>query len=270
MAAAQRHVTLLLLLLLAAAPLHAQTCRAARSAPVLDHVVIVVRDLDRAGSGFQQHGFRLKQGRLHANNLLNRHIKFRDGSSIELMTVQGAPGDAMARRYTDLMAAGDGGVYVALRVDGIDVPAQLADSLRLLPHRSASGPWRFLGFDAASPAAAVFFSAGYLPVQDPDSLLSHRRAVTGLAEVWLEGGTGLRDLLVQLGARGCGNTEFAGRSGERFALSNGSVVIVPPRRDARPRVLGAVLWSDGNHEMIRPHPQFWISYRRRSVTTSHE
>ena len=55
-------------------------CVADSSAPRLDHVIIAVRDLDAASAGFVRHGFRLKPGRLHANGLLNRHIKFRDGT----------------------------------------------------------------------------------------------------------------------------------------------------------------------------------------------
>jgi catechol 2,3-dioxygenase-like lactoylglutathione lyase family enzyme len=113
-------VTLLIIMAaavsIAASSLPTQECTGAAGAPALDHVVLVVRDLDRAAAPFQKHGFRLKEGRLHANNLLNRHIKFRDGSSLELMTVRGSPGDAMARDYADLAASGEGGVYVALKV----------------------------------------------------------------------------------------------------------------------------------------------------------
>ena len=114
-------------LVLAADP--AQECVGSPSAPALDHVVVVVRDLEAASSGFRSAGFVLKQGRLHANNLLNRHVKFRDGSSIELMTVRGTPGDAMARDYAALAAAGEGGVYVALKVDGVEQASAAAAAL---------------------------------------------------------------------------------------------------------------------------------------------
>jgi hypothetical protein len=48
------------------------SCTGARTAPSLDHVVVVVRDLERAAALFREHGFRVKAGRLHANRLLNR------------------------------------------------------------------------------------------------------------------------------------------------------------------------------------------------------
>jgi hypothetical protein len=36
-------------------------------------------------------GFTLKQGQLHANGLDNRHLKFEDGTELELMTVGSTP-----------------------------------------------------------------------------------------------------------------------------------------------------------------------------------
>jgi len=239
-----------------------QECVGSSSAPALDHVIVVARDLDAASAGFRSSGFVLKQGRLHPNNLLNRHIKFRDGSSIELMTVQGAPGDAMARDYADLAAAGEGGVYVALEVDGLDAPTSAATDFGLETRESRSGPWRFLSFPTTSPAAAIFFSAGSASVQDPDSLLDHVPAVEGLAEAWLEGGPELVAYLEALGARRCGRVRAPdGRTGERIGLSRGQLVIVPPA-GRRPRVLGVVLRTrDAGATASTPHLSFWVRYR---------
>src|SRR5688500_11737897 len=103
---------LLLALMLQATPAAAQACAGGATAPVLDHVIVVVKDLDNAAAGFERHGFRIKPGRLHPNNLLNKHIKFRDGSSIELMTVKGRALDGMARGYAEYLAAGEGGAYL--------------------------------------------------------------------------------------------------------------------------------------------------------------
>ena len=239
-----------------------QECTATSSAPALDHVILVVRDLEMAAAGFRAHGFRLKPGRLHANNLLNRHVKFRDGSSLELMAVRGAPRDAMARDYAALSAEGEGGVYVALTVESLDPPKAAVAALDLRNRESTSGPWRFLSFAPASPAAAIFFSTGTAIVQDADSLLDHVPSVAGLAEAWIEGGTALSTLLEQLGARRCGSAVGPdGRTGERIALSRGRVVIVPPATAGRPRVLGAVLkLQEPGAGTVRPHPNFWVRY----------
>jgi hypothetical protein len=241
----------------------AQACVAAPSAPALDHVVLAVRDLDRASSLLQTHGFRLKEGRLHANNLLNRHVKFRDGSSLELMTVRGDPLDSMSRDYAGLAAAGEGGVYVALTVRSMTEPEGVAGALRLESRSSSSGPWRFLSFPSSSPAAAVFFSAGSAVVQDPDSLVSHDPDVTGLAEAWVEGGAELSELLERLGARRCGPARSPdGRTGERLALGRGNIVVVQPSGPERPRVLGVVLRLGSQGEgTVWPLPGFWVQYR---------
>lgn len=236
-------------------------CEGVPTAPRLDHVVLGVRDLDAAAAGFANSGFRIKLGRLHANNLLNRHIKFRDGSSIELMTVQGTPGDAMAQRYVDLIAAREGGVYVALTIDDLASAERAAAAAGLRTRRSSSGPWQFLGFEDAAPAP-LFFSTGGSPANDPESLVSHVPDVRGLAEAWVTAGPELKDLLTRLGARSCGPANSPdGDRGERLALGRGWLVIVPPRPGA-PRMRGVVLQSEtAGERVIRPHPAFWIAYR---------
>jgi hypothetical protein len=241
----------------------ATPCPAAPSAPTLDHTIIAVRDLARATQHFRDAGFKIKSGRLHANGLLNNHIKFPDGSEIELMTVQGAPRDEMARDYADLLRAGDGGVYVALKVRSLDRAARLASEIGLDTQRSASGRWQFLSFPRTSPAAAVFFSAGDVAVNDPDSILQHHPPVTALREVWLEGGAALETFLRRLGAAECGSVSNAfGQTGKRWGLKRGSLVIVPSHDATRSGVLGAVLTTSApKPRTIRPLQNFWIEYR---------
>jgi hypothetical protein len=252
---------LTLLIAISLGPAHPQRpCDAPPTAPALDHVVIVVRDLDAAADGFAKLGFRIKPGRLHPNNLLNRHVKFRDGSGIELMTVQGEPGDQMARNYVDLLAAGEGGVYVAFTVPDLAPARKAADALKLPTRNSSSGPWTFLSFPQ-SPAAAMFLSSGGTPFQDPEPIVAHRPDVNGLAEAWLEGDATVARLFEGFGARACGPaTAPDGRVGERWAFSRGTVVIVPMRGAGRPRVLGVALEPRGRRERetIRPHAAFWV------------
>lgn len=245
------------------APSPQDTCAADASAPSLDHVVIVVNDLETASARFVRNGFRIKPGRLHANGLVNRHVKFRDGSEIELMTVVGEPRDGMASDYAELLRGGEGGVYVALTVSGMAAPLRAATDVGLAPIRSSSGPWSFLSFPSASPAAAVFFGTGYGSVQDPDSVLAHVPPVEALSEVWTEGGAELETLLARLGARSCGAaTDPTGRKGTRWVLRKGALVVVPNKASARSRVLGAVLSSTGaQQEVVYVHPNFWVQYR---------
>jgi hypothetical protein len=238
-------------------------CKAAAFAPTLDHTIIVVRDLPRATQNFRGAGFMIKPGRLHANGLLNNHIKFPDGTEIELMTVQGEPRDEMARGYVNLLSAGEGGVYVALKVGSLTAPQQHAEKIGLETKRSASGGWQFLSFPHSSSAAAVFFTAGTVAVQDADSIFRHDPRATALAEVWLEGDAALETFLRRLGAAECGVVRNAsGQTGKRFSLKRGNLVVVPRRDASRPRVLGAVLTSSAARpHTIRPLPNFWIEYR---------
>jgi hypothetical protein len=226
-------------------------------------VVLVVPDLDSAAAAFRARGFRIKQGRLHANNLLNRHIKFRDGTSLELMTLAGRPGDALAQDYADLLRGGARGVYVGLTVPSIDGPARAAKERGLESRRSSSGPARFLSFPAQSAAAAIFFGADGPTVHDPDSLVTHTPPAGALEEVWIEGAAALVDLLLDLGANRCGPVRSTGGlAGERIALSRGFVVVTPATPGVRPRVLGVVLRSPAPLPRIQPLPTFWLEYRR--------
>ena len=238
-------------------------CTAPTGAPRLDHVILVVRDLDSAGASFARHGFRLKLGRLHANNLLNRHVKFRDDTSIELMTVRGEPGDSMAIRYADLLRAGEGGVYAALDAAELGPVASAVFALGIPSVHGSSGRWRFLSFPQSAPTGAVFFGSGGFAANDPDSLVTHVPPITGLREAWVEGGDALSDLLAGVGARRCGIVRSqAGDTGVRWALSRGAIVVLPAQPGARPRVRGVVLGARlAEARLVRPHPEVWLLYR---------
>ncbi|HEX6316733.1 MAG TPA: VOC family protein [Gemmatimonadaceae bacterium] len=242
-------------------------CVAAASAPALDHAILAVADLDEAARGFSSHGFRLKAGRLHANGLLNRHVKFRDGTSIELMTVRGAARDALAADYSWLVQHAEGGVFVGLAIDDLGVVERAATRSGLRAQQRASGPARFLSFGSSSPAAAVFFMMPGPPVRDADSLVTHTIKVDGLTEALVEGGEALENLLAAMGATQCGSaTAPDGRTGRRWTLSRGALVVVRPEHpDARARVLGVVLRSSMPSQRVDttvfPHPAFWIRAR---------
>src|SRR5688572_23728877 len=79
-----------------------------QSPPVLrfDHVSIAVRDLEGGKSTYRdQLGFSLKPGRLHPNSINNAHIKFADGSALELITAS-TPNDPLAAHYLAFLRHG--------------------------------------------------------------------------------------------------------------------------------------------------------------------
>jgi len=221
----------------------AQECRARPGAPRLDHVIIAVRDLDSLAARFIALGFSLKDGRPHPNGLLNKHVKFRDGTEIELMTVKGPGKDRMAREYEALIAAGDGGAYVALRLASLDSAEAIAKRLSLGPRRSSAGPWQFLSFDPLSPLGAVFFVAGGLPADDPDSIFVHADSSKGVLSTRVQAGQELGTLLEALGARTCEQLAVVAGHPERvLALEGGFLSIVPlPGTGQFPRPLSVAL-----------------------------
>jgi hypothetical protein len=238
----------------------AEGCAAPQAAVRLDHAIVVVRDLDSAAARFAPLGFRFKLGRLHPDSILNRHIKFRDGTELELMTVAGTPTSRMARDYARLLAAGEGGVYAALWTTDMERVRRAAARLGE-PRLTQLGAWQFLSLPTVQETHAVFFGAGGLPANDPDSVLNHPNGATGLATAWIEAGPALERLLLQLGARRCGQVTLPdGREGVQWGLARGSLVVV---RGSTRRVVGVEIARPGQPALERymPLPGFRVLLR---------
>jgi len=126
---------------------------------------------------------------------VNRHIEFRDGTELGLMTVVGVPTSPMARDYATLLAAGEGGVYTALWTTELK-RVQDAAAQPGRPRLTQAGGWQFLSLPGVPDVHAVFFGAGDLFANDADSVLVHPNGAQGLAAAWLEGGRMLDALLL--------------------------------------------------------------------------
>lgn len=234
-------------------------CSAPNAAIRLDHAIVVVKDLDSAASRLGPAGFRFKPGRLHPDSILNRHIKFRDGTELELMTLAGTPTSQMARDYATLLSRGEGGVYAALWTS--DMGRVHAAAARLgAPRLTQAGAWQFLSLPDVFDTHTVFLGAGGLAANDPDSVLAHPNGAMGLRATWVEGGPDLDSLLTALGSHPCGVVKLPnGRVGTRWALLKGTLVVV---RGTTRRVLGVELERTGKRpEQLEPLPGFWIVLR---------
>ena len=258
----QTALTILGIAAFAAVPALGQTleCSAPTATIRLDHAIVVVRNLDSASLRLAPLGFRFKPGRLHPDSILNRHIKFRDGTELELMTLAGTPTSQMAQDYARLLAAGEGGVYAALWTTDMDRVRLAASSLGV-PRLTQAGAWQFLSLPDVADTRAVFFGAGGLSANDADTVFAHANGAQGLAAVWLEGGPLLDSLLTALGSRVCGSAPLPnGRRGTRWGLSRGSLVVV---RGKAGRVLGVELTRSrsGPPEVREALPGFWILLR---------
>ena len=155
------------------------------------------------------------------------------------MTLAGAPGDHMAEEYAALIAAGDGGAYVALRTSDLDAVASAAWRLELAPRRSTAGGPEFLSFPARTGAGAVFFGWWRAPA-----------------------GSGFCGPACRRGLRDPGSVARGGTRA-RPALDSSYLVLVS-RTDssALPRALGVGLDTTGTLEargQVRfALPAFWI------------
>ena len=85
----------------------------------LDHVPVAVGNLEAASARYAAMGFALKPGRPHDNGLTNRHVKFANGTEVELITAPSAVDDVTAY-YRRLIAEGDGGAFLALHPSDAD------------------------------------------------------------------------------------------------------------------------------------------------------
>lgn len=257
------------LLLLPLLPLltQPQACQPAPSAPRLDHVVIAVRDLQGSTERLGGYGFRFKDGRLHNDSLLNRHVKFRDGTSLELMSLAGAPTSDMARDYARRLVSGEQGAFAALTGSSPEAIQMGARYVGFRVETSATAGWVFTTFPGSPDAGAVFFGTGPQPAADPASLTSHPNGTTTLRGAWLEAGPRLALLLQELGSVRCEAVVLpGGQHGVRWALRGGTLVLVDAPDAGRPlRVLGVELSRAGHRGVpdasVELFPGFWLAWR---------
>jgi hypothetical protein len=231
--------------ILVASPLFAQSsrdsCRALDAGIALDHVVIAAQDLASAAADFRSLGFTLKPGRLHSNGLLNAHVKFADGTALELMSVERASTDPLATLYESFLLAGDGGVFVAIEADPARV-TEAAGEMGLSSEVTRSGSFTWVTVDDSrrSPggwSSPVFFISYGPRTADPDSILVHNAGATGIGAVTLDATGDLANLLFRLGARACPiDTESEMKSSVIVGLRNAELVLSihegPPYRRA--------------------------------------
>ena len=197
----------------------------AQPATGLDHIPIAVNDLDRASADYRALGFALKSGRPHDNGIANQHVKFPDGTELELITAPAAR-DALTTTYRTHLAAGDGPAFLALFAPGVD-----AGSLGL----------------NADPLQYIFmFGRNQSPTDRPEHF-AHANTAESLIGVWLAAGdlSNERRLLETIGAR---VRPEAVRVPDPVTapvahLAEGDVLLLPGSRQLVPgrRIVGATL-----------------------------
>jgi catechol 2,3-dioxygenase-like lactoylglutathione lyase family enzyme len=221
-------------LLCAATAVHAQSIAG------IDHIPTAVRDLDAASARYRALGFALKPGRPHDNSLLNNHAKFPDGTEIELITAS-EPRDALAARYLQKIAVGDGPAYLAFHCDDFAaLRARLGKAGIPFDDRGFFGP--------ADPSLNYLFFVGdnRSPTDKPEHF-AHPNTTETLIGVWIADveNPALRGLLDALGAKFVtGTIDLPARTAATLAqLDRGTVTLLPrsTRLIADRPIIGAVL-----------------------------
>jgi|GEM_PF-595925 len=209
----------------------------------LDHVPIAVRDLDAAARTFGALGFSFKPGRLHENSILNQHVKFADGSALELITAT-EPRDDLARYYRDFLAHGEGGAFLSLDAGPVAPVSAAIRPVEPDHHLTPGAYFESLGFEGAHPLRYLFFILIQSRPPDLPEHLTHANGAARLAAVWVRrhDPSHERRLLERLGARACPSTLRLPVGGvmSEVRLERGSLYLVPSPGAAPARAVAGV------------------------------
>jgi catechol 2,3-dioxygenase-like lactoylglutathione lyase family enzyme len=213
----------------------------------LDHIPVAVRDLERASATYRALGFVMKTGRDHANGIRNAHLKFPDGSGIELLTAPNAV-DALSAHYVDELRAGEGPVFLSFHARDTE---RLHAALR-------EGGYEFrqdgqITDLRTSGLAYVFVVRDNRSPTDRAEHFAHPNGAAALSAVWVatENGDALARFLVHLG----------GRQQRRQVLAPGPVkatVIILAE--------GEVFILPKSHQVLAGRPVIGASFRVSDLT----
>jgi hypothetical protein len=214
----------------------------------VDHATIAVAGLAQARRAYRDLGFRTRDGRRHANGLVNAFIEFIDGSEIELMAIDGTPRDELAQSYASMTGGGSTGASVALR-GNFAVIRDVAACLGLELNSLSSGGFSYLVPDW--PGGSAFYFIQY-PISPPLSQSTdHSNGSEGIAAAWISADQDVAVLLKALGARSSGRRVMpAGRVGDAYELQAGSIVLTSPAEDAAYHLLAIAPYGIG--------PGYWV------------
>lgn len=199
----------------------------------IDHIPVVVTNLEQAEADYRQLGFSIKPGRPHADGIRNAHVKFPDGTEIELITAP-AVVDALTTEYRAKMKTGDGPVYF-----GLYAPNRTTLAAKLhasgFPVQNDGG---ILTSPAGSPLHPLFFGGRNKSPTDKPEYFAHANSAVRLSALWVRGNQELRTLLRGLGKP---STEpqcapFSSSVRDAVTLPEGNVYLVP---SASANVVGA-------------------------------
>ncbi|SEW52850.1 VOC family protein [Chitinophaga arvensicola] len=173
-----RRLILTLCILLNLKPGHSQT----RSVLItgLDHIPVVVHNPDNVAAFYKLIGFSIKPGRRHPNSIRNQHIKFQDGTELELITADTAK-DELSTEYCNMLKTAEGPAFIGLFSKNIPaVEKQLATAYK---HLEADN--NAVSFALSSSLHPLFIGRRNLSPTDKPEHFAHPNTAWGLIAVWL-------------------------------------------------------------------------------------
>lgn len=193
----------------------------------IDHMPVVVADLEEAITSYKRLGFSIKPGRFHDNGLRNSHVKFKDGSGVELICPPSQPADDLTRAYSELLQDGEGPAYISFHARDTEV-LTAAFGKANIQFKDDSGLIRLL-----EPSLDfIFFVKDNRSPTDRPEHFAHPNTAVAMTEIWLAldvpSRTNLRKLLLALGAVERNETVLvpAEARAEVFTIQNGRLVVV--------------------------------------------
>jgi hypothetical protein len=192
----------------------------------IDHIPVVVSNLEKAQADFRRIGFSIKLGRPHADGIRNAHVKFPDGTEIELITAPAAV-DALTTEYRAKIKMGDGPVYFGLYAPD---RTALAVKLRMGGFDVHDDDNSTLTFPSASPLHPLFFGGRNKSPTDKPEYFAHENSAVRLSALWVRDDRELRKLFRDLGmpltpVHQCAPISKSGSSAA--TLPEGNVYLVP-------------------------------------------
>lgn len=191
----------------------------------IDHVISVYSNLEEPMDDLSKKGFTVKKGTLHANGLLNAHIKFQNLSSFELMSIASEPKDEISRRYEWLLQNEIQGVYLAL--SGLDqkriesVLKELAIGFNILKNKS----WTYITFADHSDFAHIFFIIYHTELSSSSEYTTHPNGFDVIKNVTIEGSEKVVRLFEELQLS---NTSIH-PSISTFKTKTGNITVIPQK-----------------------------------------
>ena len=165
----------------------------------IDHVIILTPDLNTSVKNYIKEGFTFKNGRKHKNGIENAHIKFKNKSYIEFISLYHEPKDNLAKKYHDLLGDGEKGVFIVLSGLKIEAIAKKVEALNITFEVIKSKHWNYLTFEKEIGLSHIFFIENNVKTQDSTHLFNHSNNSKKIKSVHINGNDLTLKLLEAIG-----------------------------------------------------------------------